>query len=510
MQTKMKPKTNALALAGFIAFVSFGFAQDNTNKAADTTAAAAQPGGVVPLIVIDDLPLNDAIKNLARGANLNYILDPHIPYGQAGADGKVTPQPSISIRWENITAEQALLALLNNYNLILTEDPKTKISRISLKDPAAPDPLITKIIQLQYSSPSNVAASVAAIIDPKRSKVVPDVRTSQLIVQATEKEFVAVDELVKRIDTQTKQVLIEAKILETTLNPKTSKGIDWSGTLKNQNLSFGNNLKSQSPNVSLNNTLATDAPKLLFDTAKGLNPSTAFLDADGFSVALSFLNNSADSKVISEPRMVTLDNVTATIDVGLLFPIVNTAPGTVQTSGGSQISYTNLTVNLDVTPRIAANDFIELKVLQRILRLGPEFTSTVGGLDNRVNSFFKRSVETSVLIPSGNTLVMGGLISDEDTSANTKVPVLGDIPGLGLLFRKDSKERNRQNLIVFITPTIVQDADFQPAHTDYLKSTANEKLTEEWSAWDSGKAKVWGPPIYDKDTIGTPKANSKY
>ena len=86
--------------------------------------------------------------------------------------------------------------------------------------------------------------------------------------------------------------------------------------------------------------------------------------------------------------------------------------------------------------------------------------------------------------------------------------------------RDDSDARSRRYLItmgirvacfllmVFITPTIVKDADFQPAHTDYLKSTANEKMTEEWSDWDSGKPKVWGPPIYDKNTIGTPKANS--
>ena len=108
--------------------------------------------------------------------------------------------------------------------------------------------------------------------------------------------------------------------------------------------------------------------------------------------------------------------------------------------------------------RITANDFVELKVQQSILRLGPQFTSQVGGVGNTVDSFFTRRLETTVLIPSGNTLVMGGLVSDENTTANTKVPVLGDIPLLGLAFRKDTKERNRQNLIVFITPTIVQDA----------------------------------------------------
>ena len=74
------------------------------------------------------------------------------------------------------------------------------------------------------------------------------------------------------------------------------------------------------------------------------------------------------------------------------------------------------------------------------------------------------------MIPSGNTLVMGGMISDQVNLGNTKVPVLGDIPVLGYLFRSDSKNRLKQNLLIFITPTIVQDADFQPTKTDFLKN----------------------------------------
>jgi type II secretory pathway component GspD/PulD (secretin) len=119
--------------------------------------------------------------------------------------------------------------------------------------------------------------------------------------------------------------------------------------------------------------------------------------------------------------------------------------------------------------------------------LGPNFVSTVGGVANNVNSFFTRKLDTSVLIPSGNTLVMGGLIQDEKLNGNTKVPVLGDIPGLGLLFRHDRKERNKQNLTIFITPTVVEDTDFQPTQTDYLKTTGTEEVLEDWSAWDSGK-----------------------
>ena len=537
----MKAKLPLLVLAGIVAFRLTGFAQDATAPVPAAAAPAADPNEVLTAVSIDDQPLTDAVKILARQAGLNYLIDPKVAYGVPGPDGKVTPQPNVSIRWEKVTAQQALEALLANYNLQLIDDPKTRIARITPKDPAAPEPLITKILQLKYASPSNVLVAVQATIDVKRSKVVPETRTSQLVVVATEQEQLAVEELIARLDTPTKQVLIEAKILETTVNPKTSKGVDWSSTLTKQNVTFGNGkttglTTTTTPGAPVTTTTtlpggrqitsttssASDVKTVLdtvlgngglsLNSAKGFSPHTAFLNADGLNVALSFLNSSADTKTISEPRMVTLDNQKATIDVGLMFPIVNVSASTANTTGGSQISYTNLTVGLDVTPRITAEDFVELKVQQAILRLGPSILSKVGGVENDVNSFFTRRIETSVLIPSGNTLVMGGLISDESINGNTKVPVLGDIPGLGLLFRKDSKERNRQNLIIFITPTIVQDSDFQAADSKFLKSTGKEIVSEEWSAWDSGKPRDWSNPegtpqseaIYDENLGKTP------
>jgi type II secretory pathway component GspD/PulD (secretin) len=465
-------------------------------EAAKAAGSAAQPGAVIPLIVMDDVPLTDAIRNLARQAGINYMLDPKIGYGQPGPDGKPTAQPNVSIRWENITAEQALTALLNNYTLQLVEDPKSKISRVTAKDPAAPPPLMTKIIQLKYASPSNVVVNAQAILTDKRSKVMPDTRTSQLIVVATEAEMVDVDQLVERLDTQTKQVLIEARVLETTVNPTTMKGVDWTGTLQKQNVSFGNNLQQNSPQDSLNNTLSQSFPKMLFDTAKGFNPATAFLDADGVNATLSFLNTYAEVKEISSPKTVTLDNEKAIVEVGELYPIVNVTAGTVQTSGGSSITYSNLTVRLEVTPRISANDFVNLSVTPSIMKLGRKYTSRVADQNNIVDSFLTRNMTTHVMIPSGNTLVMGGLIQDQINNGNTKVPLLGDIPVLGYLFRSDSKARNKTDLILFVTPTIVHDEDYQPTKSEFLKTPAPKKdvLEGEWSAWDSGKPKDWSKP----------------
>jgi type II secretory pathway component GspD/PulD (secretin) len=451
---------------------------------------------IIPLIVMDDVPLTDAIKNLARQAGLNYMLDPKIGYGQPGPDGRPTPQPSVSIRWENVTAEQALNALLNNYSLQLVEDTKTHIARVTIKDPAAPDPLVTKIIQLKYAPATNILTSVQTALTDKRSKVVADVRTSQLVVVATEKEIDEVDRMVEKLDTITKQVLIEARLLETSLNPATSKGMDWSGTLQAQHLAFGNNLQSK-PVSSLesdNRVLSTLWPKMLFDTAKGFNPATAFLDADGVNAVFSFLNKNAEAKVISAPRTVTLDNEPARIEVTRASPIINVTAGTANTTGGSQITYTNLGIILNVTPRISANNYVNLRVVPEVSRIFDTVTKSLG-----VSGIFQadeydiRRMETRVMIPSGNTLVLGGLVQDDIRVQNTKVPLLGDIPFMGSAFRSDSKQRAKNNLIIFVTPTIVQEEDYQPTKSDFLKTPtpASDSLEGDWSAWDTGKPADW-------------------
>ena len=462
----------------------------SSTNAAPAGAAIEAPAADEPiLIVIDDTPLLDAIRNLARQANINLIIDPKVGYGQTDATGKAVPQPNVSIRWENITAEQAFEELLNNYGLQAEKNPKVNITRIKVKDPAAPDPLMNKTVQLQYASPSNVIAAVTASFSDKRSKVVADTRTSKLVIVATEKEMVDVEKLITELDTITRQVLIEARLVETQVNPSTIKGIDWTGTLGAQRFQFGNN--NQLGPVPADSTLpplSSLYPKMIMEGGS-FNPATAFLNADGLSATLSFLNKNNESKILASPRTVTLDNEPARIEAGTLYPILQVTAGTANTTGGSQVNYSNLTVRLDVTPRISANNYINLKVTPAVMRLDHVENFPTGGEDFFVPIFATRNLDTRVMIPSGNTLVMGGLISDKVSEGNIKVPLLGDIPYLGRLFRQDSKSREQGNLIVFITPTIVQDGDFQATASEYLKTPVpvSDTVDKDWTWWDSGK-----------------------
>jgi type II secretory pathway component GspD/PulD (secretin) len=123
-------------------------------------------------------------------------------------------------------------------------------------------------------------------------------------------------------------------------------------------------------------------------------------------------------------------------------------------------------------------------------------TRIVAGVENQADEYDVRKVNTQVLIPNSNTLVMGGFIRDNTKNIYTKVPIMGDIPILGLAFRSESKGLDKDNLLIFITPTIVQDTDFQPTTTKFLQSNSlgPKSPMNARSAWNSAKPHDWSNP----------------
>jgi type II secretory pathway component GspD/PulD (secretin) len=485
---------------------------DSTNETAgavtDTNTPAAEPVNAEPNVLpiqFQDVPITTAIENLARLADINYLLDPKIGYGQPDQNGQIKPEPTISVRWENVSARQALLAVLDNYNLELVEDSKTKIARISIKNPNAPPLLVTRVIQLKYASVSNMEASVESALTDKRSRVVPDSRTSQLVVVATESEQDAVDTLVEQLDKPTRQVLIETRLMEVSSSPSTTKGVDWSGTLSGQNVTFGNTSQYLVPaSLGTNGNVIPGLisgvlgnPAVIGDTAaKGFFGSEAFLNADGVKAVLSFLNQDSDAQTIATPRVVTLDNEMAHIEVTRAVPIFATTAGTQGSPGGSQVTYTNLGTILDVTPRISANDYIWLTVAPEVSSVFDTVTKIVAGVENQADEYDVRKVNTQVLIPNANTLVMGGFIKDNTKNIYTKIPVLGDIPVLGYAFRSENKGLDKDNLLIFLTPTIVKDSDYQPTSSEFLQSSplGPKPPMNPTSMWNSAKPRDWSNP----------------
>jgi type II secretory pathway component GspD/PulD (secretin) len=514
-----------------------------TNAAPDLAAStnAAVANGI-PLIQFSDVPITTAIENLARQASINYMLDPKIGYGLPDATGQIKVEPQLSIRWENISPENALLALLDNYGLQLIRDNRTGIARVAPKDPTAPPQLITRVVQLKYASVSNMTEAVQSVLTDKRSKVLPDTRSSQLIVVATDPEQTSVDTLIAQLDKPTRQVLIETRLVEIDSSPTSSKGVNWTGTLNAQHVTFGNGVLSGTvpasgasvsttattgstttpgggyTTTSGSSTTATGSGQLgnvistignggfNYNTASGLIPSIGFLNADGLSAVISFLNSSSDAQIVSTPRVVTLDNEMASIEVTRGYPVFSVASSSANNSGGSSVAYTNVGTKLQVTPRISANDNIWLKVIPEVSSFFGNFSQTTGGGIGGAAQvltapvFDTRTITTQVLIPNADTLVMGGLVKDNPQSSSTKVPILGDIPYLGRAFSSETKSIDKENLLIFITPTIVKDSDFQYHPSTFLQSRPDAKrpqLLNPDSKWDSSIAHDWSRPTDD-------------
>lgn len=492
---------------------------------APPSSGAPTNAEVLPLIVIDDVALLDAVKNLARLAGLNFQFDPRVTAS--------SNQPNVTIRFEHVTAEDALSAVLDNYGLAIQHDPKRRISKITLKDPRTEEPLLSKVFQLKYSSPTNLAPMLKAML-PTRCQVLPDARTAQLVVLAPEKELTTVEQLIDKLDTPTKQVLIEAQLWETAKNPQSMKGIDWSGTLEAQKVTFGNGntigtVNTRTPGDSTTTTLpggrqitATDPISstmnlvssvgnggLGLNTMMGLHPATAFLNADGLSAVISFLNKDTDTELVATPRAVTLDNQKARLDVTRAFPVYKITPGSANSPAGSEITWTNVGVILEVLPRIAANNVVALHVVPEVSDIAAIDRQVINGQPFTANIYGIRKVETHVMIPSGATLVMGGLLNDRSSKSYTKVPIIGDTPVFGGLFRKSEKKRDKNNLMIFVTPTIIEDSDFQVRQpSGFLKQQLKpEQVDQKMTAWDGGKPYDWTKPKAAKTEATKTPAN---
>lgn len=481
-------KTKALVLLlGLTLSSGVGIAQDsNVPAAGDAETQAAE---VVPIIVIDEAPLIEAVKTLARQANINFILDPRLTNPDPGPDGQVPVPPNVTIRFENVTAEDALLSVLETYGLQMLRDPKTRVARITIKDPDALPPLVTEVIQLNYANPTNIAQTLVPTLGT-RSRVLTDGRTRKLIIVATEEDQESAKDLIDQLDKETQQVLIEGNIVETAMNPRSVQGIDWTGTLEAQNFTFGNS-PTKSPALP-------GVPGVIYDTASGFTPPIAYLKADGVNAVLSYLNTQEDTEVMSTPRTVTLDNQTATLSVTKAFPIFEITPGSANSPAGATITYTNLGTMLEVTPRIAADNNVSLSVVPEVSNIAGQDAQIINGVENIANIYAIRRMETSVLIPSGNTLVMGGLVLDDVQDKITKVPLLGDIPGLGMLFRSKDKSYSKQNLMIFLTPTILAKNDFSPSSSaeTFLQTPVPDEPSMEMKQIESAVPHDWRKPVY--------------
>ena len=310
------------------------------------------------------------------------------------------------------------------------------------------------------------AAGVSGAAQPSTGGFIQaDPATNSLIITAPEPLYRQVRALIDQLDTRRAQVYIESMIVEVAPTDSADFGFQWQGLLGKAGDKFGvvtgtNFGSSGRPSII---DINTSAAKGQVNVGSGLNIGLLAVTNGITSLAAiaRALQSQSETNVISTPNLITLDNEEAKIVVGENVPFItgqftNTGGGGATTNPFQTIERKDVGITLRIRPQIGEGGAVRMTIFQEQSSVKE---TTAAGTTNAGPSTTKRSIENTVVVDDGAILVLGGLIEDRFVTTRNKVPVLGDIPLLGALFRSESRERRRTNLIVFLRPIVLRDAD---------------------------------------------------
>lgn len=308
------------------------------------------------------------------------------------------------------------------------------------------------------------AAGATLNLGGTEARIIADKDNNALVILATPGDYEKIEAALRKLDVIPRQVLIEASVVEVTLDDSLQYGIEWF---------FSHNIGKYKGLGDLN-VLSTP---LVPNATSGININSLTGVPSGFSYALAdraglvhvLLNELAAkglTNVLSSPQLMVLDNQTANIKVGAQIPVPT---GSAVTTGGvaeTSIQYRDTGVLLEVTPRVNAGGLVTLDISQEVTDPG---TSITVGNSNSATTFNQRSIKTTVAVQSGQTLVLGGLITENKGKSKSGVPILYDMPIIGPLFGTTSTNDTRRELLIIITPRVVRDQNEARQVTEELK-----------------------------------------
>lgn len=297
-------------------------------------------------------------------------------------------------------------------------------------------------------------------------RIVADPDNNSLLIWATSQNYERIISTLQKMDVSPRQVLIEATIAEVTLTGKLQYGLQWW---------FTNGFPGSHSGVgSLGLPSANLTPEEVFVDSQGSRVadlfSYAITNGDGYVRALlNMLAGDSRLKVLSSPQVMVLDNQKAEINVGAQQPVLGKI-STADSEGDrlQEFDYKDTGVILSVLPRINASGMVNMEIVQKVIDVGPIDSAT------GQRSFLERAVNSKVVVKSGQTLMLGGLIRDNRTDAKSGVPILYKLPVLGALFGATSEQMDRTELIVLITPRVVQNSQ----EADQLTNEIKQKMQD--------------------------------
>jgi type IV pilus assembly protein PilQ len=422
---------------------------------------------------MSDIDVAVLLRALARVANQNIMLNDRV-IGKVNIN--ITEAP-----WD-----QVFRGLLRTNGLTYTwegdiirimtvEDMETELKREAQKrELSKAEPMLTRVVKVHYAEAAKLKANLERFLSVAGEgavlgSVMVDEHTNSLILQAIPDDIRRMVRVVDQLDRPISQILIEANIVETTSDTARALGVQWGGLLYGS--SDGNNVWLGPGNVNINPNDTS-----LFDEDTGLpieylwpvgnvsNFPTPLENNIGLSLGFMFQNlgnnllaiqlqtlqDEGKLNILSSPSITTLENQIALIESGSRIPIQTVENGEVN------IQYVEATLRLEVTPNVIDKQTLKMKIITN--KDEPDFTRQVAGNPTIIT----KRAETNVILFNGQTTVIGGLTKESAASQRQGVPYLKDIPGIGWLFGSRSRRSDMEDVLIFITPYIL---DEKPADT---------------------------------------------
>jgi type IV pilus assembly protein PilQ len=391
-----------------------------------------------------DTDIKNVFRILREVSGKNFAIDKDVT-------GKVTMTLDKPVPWDQVLdlvlrmnqlgmTQEGDIVRIATLSTLKTEDDlrkaKLEALRKAREEARALEPLVTRYIPVSYSSAeAEVKPHVEKILTPDRGSVTVDAKNNQVIVTDTAAKVRQAEDIIRRIDKVTAQVVIEARVVEVSNNFSKELGINWNtsygpGVIPGLEWATSTDMAMNFPSAGATSTIGISFSRL---------SGVPFV----LNATLNALETKGEGRILSAPKILTLDNKKASIKQGLEYPYQER-----DSSGGSSVKFKNIDLLLEVTPHVTPDDRISL-----VLYITK---NDVAGVTAGVPSVATNEAKTELLVNDGDTVVIGGIIKTVGNTAKSAFPGLHRIPVLGWLFQNNNETEQSNELLIFITPRIVQ------------------------------------------------------
>ncbi|WP_303720123.1 type IV pilus secretin family protein [Malonomonas rubra] len=397
-------------------------------------------------LVFDDADIRNILQLIGDVSGLNILASNDVK-------GTITLR-LIDVPWDqalDLVLETSDLGKIQEGNVVrIMPAKKLREREVAAMQAAKEDieqgVLETHVFQVNYAAIGDVVKNLEPL-KSGRGTITPDTRNKQLIIKDSVSVLEQMAVMIKTVDRPERQVLIEARIVEVNTNFARDLGVRWG--FNYSDTPNGDDLESAAVGLG-GSFLITPPASGTVGTSSGATAGLLFGLLDGtanLAVRLSALESQGEGKIISTPRVTTLNGQKALISQGTKIPY------TVTSDQGADTKFESAELKLEVTPEINPDGSIILDVKASNSTVGDVVPQASGGTAISIND---RKAETKVLVRDGSTTVIGGIFVEDERTADTGVPLLKDIPFLGYFFKSESKSSSRKEILIFITPRIVE------------------------------------------------------